>query len=311
MKRSTALGLLSAAAAVRPLRARAQTAPQIRAGVEAPVETFAELVYGVDAGIFARNGLNVVASSFPSAGPIATALAGGSLDVGTVDVILLANAVNRGIPLVAIAGSGLFRVADPTSGLYVLNTSPLRTARQFEGRTIAVGTLQSLTTVSLRMWLAQNGADPAKVQFAEMKFGEMAAALQRGTVASAYMVEPSITQNASAIRWIATPYAAIDPVFPISVVVTTRGWLAQNAALAPRFVAAVYDTAHWANVSHAQTAALGAKYTGLEASFIMRTHRTAFATSLDTKQIQAVLDAAAGNKLIDRPTAAADLIARV
>lgn len=283
----------------------------MRAGVEAAVETFAELQYGADAGIFSRAGLNVVTSSFPSAGPIAVALAGGALDVGTVDVILLANAVNRGIPLVAIAGSGLFRAADPTSGLYVLSSSPLRTAKQFEGLTIAVGTLQSLTTVSLRMWLAQNGAETGKVQFAEMKFAEMAAALQRGTVAGAYMVEPTITQNAGGLKLIATPYAAIDPVFPISVVITTRGWLAQNAALARRFVAAVYDTAHWANVSRAQTAALGAKYTGLEPGFIARTHRTEFATSLDAAQIQAVLDAAANNKLIDRPTAAASLIARV
>lgn len=311
VSRSTALGLLSAAAAALPLRAVGQTAPVLRAGVEAPVETFAELQYGADAGIFSRGGLSLVTSSFPSAGPIAVALAGGALDVGTVDVILLANAVNRGIPLVALAGSGLFRASDPTSGLYVLTSSSLHNAKQFEGLTIAVGTLQSLTTVSIRMWLAQNGADPAKVHFAEMKFGEMAAALQRGTVASAYMVEPTITQNASELKLIATPYGAIDPVFPISVVITTRTWLAQNAALARRFVGGVYDTARWANANRAQTAAMGAKYTGLEASFIARTHRTEFATTLDASEIQTVLDAAANNKLIDRPTAAADLIARV
>jgi len=275
------------------------------------VETFAELQYGTDAGLFARAGMAVVTSSFPAAGPIAAALAGGALDVGAVDLILLANAVNRGIPLVAIAGSGLFRATEPTSGLYVLASSPLRTAKQFEGQTIAVGTLQSLTSGSLRMWLAQNGADPAKVQFAEMKFAEMAAALQRGTVASAYMVEPTITQNASLVKLIATPYSAIDPVFPISVVITTRAWLAQNAGLARRFVAALYDTARWANANRAQTAALAAKYTGLDASFIARTHRTEFATALDAGQVQAVLDAAVANKLIDRPTSAADVIARV
>ena len=311
VSRASALALLTAGAAALPLRALGQTAPALRAGVESGAETFAELQYGAEAGIFARAGLNVVPSSFPTAGPIAAALAGGALDVGTIDVILLANAVNRGVPLVAIAGSGLFRSKEPTSGLCVPASSSLRTAKQFEGLTIAVGTLSSLTSVSLRMWLAQNGADPAKVQFVEMKFVEMPAALQRGTVASAYLVEPLITQNSSQLRLIATPYSAIADTFPISLIITTRAWLAQNAGTARRFVAAVYDTARWTNANRPQTAVMLSKYTQQDLDITRRMHRTEFATSLDAGPIQAVLDAASTNKLIDRPTNAADLIARV
>ncbi|HEV8020408.1 MAG TPA: ABC transporter substrate-binding protein, partial [Candidatus Lustribacter sp.] len=138
--RAHALGLLAAGAAALPLRVAAQSAPAVRAGVEAN-ETFAELQYGTDAGFFSRAGLNVVPATFATAGPIAAALAGGALDVGTIDVVLLANAVNRGVPIVAIAGSGLFRSKEPTSGLCVPASSALRTAKQFEGSTIAVGTL--------------------------------------------------------------------------------------------------------------------------------------------------------------------------
>jgi ABC-type nitrate/sulfonate/bicarbonate transport system substrate-binding protein len=139
----------------------------------------------------------------------------------------------------------------------------------------------------------------------------MAAALQRGTVASAYMIEPMITQNVGTVKLVATPYAAIKPVFPISLVVTTRAWLAQNESIARRFVAATYETARWANVSRAQTAVLLAKDAQQDLSIVQRMHRTQFATNLDVPAIQAVLDAAASNKLIDRPTSATDLIARV
>lgn len=305
--RAHALGLLAAGAVALPLGAAAQTAPAVRAGVEFN-ETFAELQYGADAGFFARAGLNVVPAAFPTAGPIAAALAGGALDVGTIDLVLLANAVNRGVPIAAIAGSGLFRAQEPTSGLCVPLSSQLRTAKQFEGSTIAVGTLSSLTSISLRMWLAANGADPAKVQFVEMKFAEMAAALQRGTVASAYMVEPSIAQNAATVKLVATPYSAIAQTFPISVIVAPRAWLAANESLARRFVAAVYTTARWANGNRAQTALLLAKYAQEELPVIQRMHRTQFSTSLDVPSIQAVLDAASANKLIDRPTSAGDLI---
>ena len=53
-----------------------------------------------------------------------------------------------------------------------------------------------------------------------------------------------------------------------------------------------------------------AKYTQLDLDIIKRMHRTQFATALEPAQVQAVLDAAASNKLIDRATNAADLIAR-
>jgi len=305
--RAAALGLIAGSAAL-PLRATAQTLPVIRAGVQFSNETFSELEYGVEAGIFTRNRLDVQTTSFASAGPIAAALAGGALDVGSVDVIVLANAVNRGVPLVALAGSGLFRTKEPTSGLCVSNTSTLRTAKSFEGATIAVGTLVSLTSIALRMWLAQNGANVDKVQFVEMKFAEMPAALQRGTVAAAYVVEPLLTQYAEQLKLVATPYSVIADTFPISLIVTTRAWLAQNADTARRFVAATYETARWVNANRPQTAVMLAKYTKLDLPVVQKMSRTLFATSLEPAMIQPVLNAATANKLIDRPTNAADLM---
>ncbi len=310
LSRGTALGLLSAAAAF-PLAAAAQTAPTLRVGVESRAETFAELNYGIEAGIFSRDGLDVQATMFPSAGPIAAALAGNALDIGTVDLILLANAVNRGLPFVAIASSGLFRTKEPTSGLCVPSGSPIRKAKDLEGKTLAVGTLVSLTSISLRMWLTKNGADPAKVQFAEMKFAEMPAALQRGTIDAAYITEPALTEYADQVKLIATPYSAIADTFPISVIVTTRRWLAQNPETARRFVAAVYETARWSNANRAQTAVSLAKSSHLDIGVIRRMHRTAFCTSLDAAMVQPVLAVAVSAKLIDRPTSAADLIAHL
>ncbi len=311
LSRSSALGLLAGAALAMPSRTSAQAKPLIRVGVESQGETFASVYYGAQAGIFSKAGLDVETTSFPTAGPIASALVGGSIDVGTVDVILLANAVNRGLPLVAIAGGGLFRAQEPTSALCVPSGSPIRTAKQLEGTTLAVGTLVSLTSISLRMWLEKNGADPAKVSFIEMKFAEMPAALTRGTVASAYMPEPYLSMTSASHRILATPYSAIADTFPISVIVTTRGWLAQNSTVARRFVATCYETAAWANKNRGLTAAMLSTFESIDPSVVQRIHRVVWAATLDVAQMQAELDAAASNKLIDRPTNATDLIARV
>ena len=38
------------------------------------------------------------------------------------------------------------------------------------------------------------------------------------------------------------------------MIVATRPWLAQNGAIARKFVTALYETARWANANRAQTA---------------------------------------------------------
>jgi len=99
------LGLLAAAATVRPRAAGAQARRTVRIGIEAS-DTFGEPMFGLDAGIFGRAGLTVTLTILPAAGAIAAAVAGGALDAGLTDAIVLANAFNRGVALTALAASG-------------------------------------------------------------------------------------------------------------------------------------------------------------------------------------------------------------
>ena len=310
MTRNESIALLSAMAVAAPTGGLAQSLPAIRFGLSNN-DTYGEPLYGIDSGIFARAGLKVEAQPFSSAGPVATAVAAGAIDVGLTDALLLANAVNHGVPVVGIAGAGLFRVSDPTSALCVAKNSPLKDAKGFENQTIAVGTLVSLTSVAIKMWLTRNGADIAKVRFVEMPFTEMPAALTKGTVAGAYLIEPAFTQAANDVQIVSLPYAAIAPTFAISLVVTTRNWIAQNSDAARKLVAAMYDTARWANQNHPKTAEILAKYSNADVDVVRRMKRTAYATSLDPATVQALLDAAYTSKLIDRPTNAADLLMRI
>src|SRR6185312_6397955 len=116
---------LLAAATAAPAPAGAQPDRPLRIGAETN-ETYGEALYGVDGGFFRRAGLTVEPQLFASAGPIATAVAAGAIEVGLTDALVLANAVKRGVPLVAIAGAGLFRTTDPTSAY------ASRRARRFE-----------------------------------------------------------------------------------------------------------------------------------------------------------------------------------
>lgn len=309
ISRARMCGLVAAASLV-PQRTGAQPAPPLRLAAETN-DTYGEFLYGVDAGIFRRAGLNVEITLLPSAGAIATAVAGGALDVGLTDALVLTNAYVRGLPLVAIAGSGLFRTSDPSSALCVEKSSAIRNAKDFEGQTIALGTLVSLTSIAIKMWLTHNGADVTKVRFVEMPFSEMVAALRRGTVNGAYITEPQLSQDAADLRIVSIPYSAIADRFLISLVVSTHVWVGQNTPTARRLVAAIYETARWANSNRAATAPILAKYSKLEPDVIRHMRRTLFATTLQPGLVQPVLDAAFTYKAIERQTSAVEMMVRV
>lgn len=308
ISRRTALALTAAALASAPRIAAAQSAP-IRFGCEAN-EAYGEPFFGADGGIFANAGLNVEIQLFRGAGAMTAALAGGALDVALSDAILLANAANRGIPIVALAGSALSTTAVTTGCLCVAKNSTLKTPASFEGKTIAIASLASLTSISLKLWLQKGGAAVDKVRFIELPFSDMLPALARGTIAGCYMVEPLLTQNGSELQIVAVPYRAIADELLVSIVVASRSWVDQNREIARKIVTAVYNTARWANANPDATAPILAKYSKTDVDVIRRMHRSIFATSMEPALLQPVIDAGVVYKVIDKPVNAAGLIFR-
>ncbi len=184
-------------------------------------------------------------------------------------------------------------------------------APDFEGQTVAVVTLVSISSTGVKAWFAKGGADLTKIRFIEMPFPEMAAAISRGSVAGAFLAEPALSA-ATDLVVLADTYAAIGNSFLISNWFTTRDWLARNPEPAKRLVATIYESARWANAHHDLTAPILVKYAKLEPERVHAMRRCPYATaSLLAAQLQPVLDAAARYKTIEHPANAADLIARV
>jgi ABC-type nitrate/sulfonate/bicarbonate transport system substrate-binding protein len=96
--RATLLKLaITVPALALPAPAQGQTRPLLVGG--SPSETYAEPYYGLDGGIFARDGLDARVAAFPNGASIAQAIIAGSIDVGLTDRIQVANATIRNIPI--------------------------------------------------------------------------------------------------------------------------------------------------------------------------------------------------------------------
>jgi ABC-type nitrate/sulfonate/bicarbonate transport system substrate-binding protein len=282
--RRTALSLLGASV-LAPRIATAQTA-KIRIGAPAS-DTFAIAFFAADGGFYQRAGLDVSVAVFPGSGPVTTA-----------------------VPLAAICGGGLYAPQDSTTELCVGKNSTIRTAKDFEGQTIGVITLASISAVAVRAWLTQHGADAQKVKLVEMPFAEMAPAIARGTVAGAYLAEPVMSQVLPELRIVASPYDAIAGHFLISLWFSSNDWIANNRDTAHKLVRGIGEAAKWANAHRDLTLPMLVKYAKLDPDKTAGMRRARYETSLDPRLLQPVLDIAASYHAIEKPVAAPAVIAK-
>jgi NitT/TauT family transport system substrate-binding protein len=310
LTRARTLALLATTAAAGAAPVGAQTAP-LRLGGSG-TDLYIEPFLALDGNYLANAGLgHAEVSSLANGGAIAAAVAGGALEAGLADMIQIANAANRGLPFAFFAGSGLYASDAPILALCVAKNGPVKSAKDLEGGTVALVALKSITEAAVREWLRVNGADLTKIKFFELPYAEMAPALARGTVAAAFVGEPFLSAAKDDVRIVGRCYDAVAPSFYISAWFASRDWIAKNGETVRRLTAALYNTARWANGHHDETAPILAKYAKLDLARIRAMNRTRYATSLDPKLMQPVLDIALRYQLIEKPVAAADLIARI
>jgi NitT/TauT family transport system substrate-binding protein len=290
--------------------AGAQNGPKIRIGAAA-TETFAEPLYAQDSGAFGRAGLSVDLAIFASGAGVNQAMSAGALDVAACDPIQLTNAIDHGIPYQYFAG-GLVHIGDaPTTVLCTSKNGPFKAAKDLEGQAIGIITLHNLSEFSVREWMTTQGADPSQARFIELTGPSMPAAVARGTVAAAMLVEPYLSIAGPDTRVLANTYNSIANRFILNAFYARRDWLAQNAPTAKKLAAALYETARWTNARRAESLPILVKYGKFEAEKLGSMRRASYATGLDAASIRPVLDIAAKYKAVERPLPAADLIAKL
>jgi NitT/TauT family transport system substrate-binding protein len=294
-----------ALAALSPLAVRAD-GPAMRVGAEAS-EPFMEPFYAADQGFFAAHGLDVETQAFGNGAVTMDAVLGGALDIGNTDLIPLANAYNRGADLAIVAGGGMHATESITIALCVAKNSSIRGPKDLEGQTIAVPVLKSTPQMACIEWLRQGGADATKVSFIEMRFAQMEPALLRGTVAAALNGEPFITDSKADTRVLAVPADWISKHYYSGIWFGKRSYLDANAGSVRKFIDATYQTARWANAHRPDSAAIVARYSKIDVARVRGMARVSYATSLDPRLAQPLIDFGVRYNLIDKPTAAGDL----
>lgn len=307
MKRSTALRAIAvtAAASALPLRARAADAVRF---ATIPIDTGAQVYFAESQKLFAKAGLDANVQSISNGSAITAAILGGSVDVGFSNILSLATAHEKGIPITLIAPAGLYLTKAPTSVMMVPKDSPATDARSLNGKTVAVNGLRNITQLAVQAWADKNGGDSKTLKFVEMPFTDMPIALASHRVDAALIAEPAVTEAKNNAKVFAKPYDAIAPDFLIAGWFTSKTWAAAHPELVKKVAAVIRESGAWANKNGAASAAVLASATKLDPVTLRTMVRSVYAEKLDPGSIQPLIDLAARYGILKAPFPAKDLI---
>jgi NitT/TauT family transport system substrate-binding protein len=292
MNRATfTAGVLAAMA--YPSVARAQGAmPTVRVAVP-PLDAASQVFYAKDKGFFTKVGLNVEIVKVGEGAQVAAALAGNSADIGQSNLASLCNAYEHGVPVVAIAGANMFVSTQHQSELVVLATAPLKDAKDFNGKTVAVAGLKNVQDVGFRKWIDSNGGDSSTVKVLEVPFAAMYEAILTGRIDGAMMTEPSMSAalGTKKVKAFASPLDSIGKEFVLGTWFANTSYVKANPAVIKAYAQAMVMAAEWANKNQGESQKILETNTGI--SLGVNPARVLFATKLDVKEMQPLIDASA------------------
>lgn len=159
-----------------------------------PVVDTASIWLGVDEGIFAEHGLDVTLELASGGAAIVPTVVSGDFDFGFSNVASVLLATDQGLPLTIVA-PGSATTGDPEADMGAILSRPgagFEDAGDLNGATIAVVTLNALPSVLVSHVIDLSGGDSSTVNFVEMPFPDMPAALANGTVDAAWIFEPFV-----------------------------------------------------------------------------------------------------------------------
>jgi NitT/TauT family transport system substrate-binding protein len=204
--------------------------------------------FGIDQGIFERHGLKIELEETQGGAATLPALINGDVQVGGSNVVSLLIAESKGLPIQAIAPGTSARGAgqDDFGALLAAPESGIKQARDFEGATIAVNTLDNIAEVVVKAALEKEGADPSKVKLIEVPFPEMGPAMERGDVEGAFSIEPFVSTSVQGgAKVVNYSYVATEPDMQVGAYAVARDFAQENAETVDSFKAAVAETAEY------------------------------------------------------------------
>ncbi|MGJ9422233.1 ABC transporter substrate-binding protein [Aeromicrobium sp. CF3.5] len=269
-----------------------------------PILPTGAIVVGQEQGFFEDEGIDLTVEMAQGGAAIIPGVVSGKPQFGTSNPVSLLTARDKGLPLKVLThwSSDLMPPEDGINGIISLKDSGIDEPADLEGKSIAINTLKSIGDLTIRETLREAGGDPDSIDFVELGFPDMPAALEAGNVDAVWVPEPFLTslqegpgQLVGYTSQLSVPGMAMQYTF------TSEELIASDPELVASMTAALEQTLTYAEENPDEVRAAAQELTGIPPELVEMAGLEAFGTDLREPQLKRLGELMTDEGWIDGP----------
>jgi NitT/TauT family transport system substrate-binding protein len=276
-----------------------------------PIADVAPLYLGIEKGFFKEEKLELEPQLAEGGAAIIPSVLSGDYQIGFSNTTSLVIAASKDLP-VQIVSQGVLAGTGPDDawdGVVARKGSGIKTAKDLEGKSIAVNTLNNIGPVTINNVMEKQGADYTKVKYVEVPFPDMNAALDAKRVDAAFEVEPAFSGGKAAGGTVVFhSYEETAPNMTVATYFASKQYISENGETVDAFKRAMEKSLDYASQNPEEVRTVIGTYTEIPAEVLDKITLPVWKADLNEPTIQLVADLAKKYGFIEEVPSLEDLI---
>ncbi|MEU9310690.1 ABC transporter substrate-binding protein [Streptomyces sp. NPDC048256] len=256
-----------------------------------PIVDVAPVYLGVKQGFYEKHRLKLSITTAQGGAAIVPGVVSGQFQFGFSNMTSLMVAQSNNVPVQAVSnGIASTGVQGKDFGaITVRKDSPLKSAKDLEGKKVAINTLKNINETAVRESVRKAGGDPDRVKFVELAFDQMPAALDSGQIDAAMVVEPALaTVKSQGGVEIASPLVDVAPNLTVAMYFTSTQYAQKNPDVVKKFQEATAESLAYADAHPDEVRQIVTTYTKIPTSVLAQVTLPKWPAEADRSSIEAL-----------------------
>ena len=252
-------------------------------------------------GLFQAEGLKLE-DTFVPGHLVMRSVVSGQVDFTMTNTLDITKINLQGVSVKILYPAVTISESNPYAQLVVPAGSPIKTAKELEGKKVAMATLRSGPELAVQNWLLANGADAEKVSFISVGFDGIVPAAKSKQFDAVYAIEPelAIIRGQKLGEPIAVPHLALGSQVLLTGFIAREAWIDKNPEAAQAIVRVLDKATQWLMAHPQEVPAIVSRNTRMEEALARQMIQPGLTRVARRADLQAYLDMAARLKYIPR-----------
>jgi NitT/TauT family transport system substrate-binding protein len=269
-----------------------------------PIVDVAPIYLGQEQGFFSDRGLELEMETAQGGAAIVPGVMSEQFQFGFSNTTSLLIACDQGLDLQVVANgnNSTGQAGEDFGAVVVPADSPIQDAADLAGASVAVNTLQNIGTTTVNASVRKAGGDPSDIEYTELEFPDMPAALEEGHVDAAWVVEPFLTITTQAgARPVAWNFVDTAPDLMIADYFTSTQYAEDNPDVVAAFAAAMRESLEYAQTHPDEARQIVTTYTDIDSGLASQLTLPNWPSELNRDAADTLNDLAVEDGLIEEP----------